>query len=150
MRLRSLVAFWVLSVLVSGGAGTVVAVSDQSSLINGVGTSNRALTLPLAAALALLLVSGSGPAIAAILVSAVEGRWNRVRALLRQVLDWRAPFGWYVVALIAPFALTVLATVGWAAITGGRPSRLLPVPTPFQVMGLPIFPWGEEIGWRGF
>ena len=148
--MRALIAFWVLAFLVSWGSGALVAVSDQSDLVNGVHATGGALPLPFAAALLLLLVSGSGPAVAAIVVVAAETGWGGVRSLLGQVLHWRAPVVWYVVALVLPFLLTLIATGVWAVVSGARPSRWLPLPTLFQLFALPLFPWGEEIGWRGF
>jgi len=150
MRLKSLVAFWALAFLVSWGAGTLVAVSNQGALVNGVHVQSGALPMPFAVALVLLLISGSGPGIAAITVCVVDSQFGGVRSLLAQVLDWRTWPGWYVVALLLPTLLTLLATGIWAAATGARPPRWFPLPTLFQLAALAIFPWGEEIGWRGF
>jgi len=142
--------FWALAILVSWGAGTLVVLSTQSSFVNGVHVRSGALPLPISLVLVLLLISGAGPAIAAMTVSAAEAGLDGVRALLSQVLRWRAGLGWYVVALLLPTLLTLVATAVWAVATGARPDRWLPVPTAFQLLGLPILPWGEEIGWRGF
>lgn len=148
--LRSLVAFWLLAILVSWGAGMGVVLSTQAAMVNGVHVRSGAIPLPFALTIVLLLVSGSGPGIAAIAVRAVEDGIGGVGALLSQVLRWRAGPGWYAVALLLPMSLTVLATVIWAVATGSRPGRWLPLPTAFQILALPLFPWGEEIGWRGF
>jgi uncharacterized protein len=150
VRLKSLAAFWALAFLVSWGAGILVAVSNQSALVNGVHVQSGALPIPFAVALLLLLISGSGPAIAAITVCALGAQLGGVRTLLAQVLDWRTWPGWYFVALLLPTLLTLLATGIWASATGVRPARWFPLPTLFQLAALPIFPWGEEIGWRGF
>jgi uncharacterized protein len=150
VRVRSLVAFWALAFLVSWGSGTVVAVSAQGSLVNGVHVGSGALPLPFALAVVLLLVSAFGPAIAAVAVSAAEAGPRGVRALLGQVLTWRAGLGWYAAALLLPTLLTLLATTVWALATGVHPARWLQLPPTFQLLALPIGPWGEEIGWRGF
>jgi membrane protease YdiL (CAAX protease family) len=150
VRFKSLLEFWALAFLVSWGAGTLVAVSNRSALVNGVQVHGGALTIPFAVALVLLLISGSGPAIAAITVCAVDAKLGGVRALLSQVLHWRTWPGWYVVALLLPTLLTLLVTGIWAAATAVRPARWLPLPTLLQLAALPLFPWGEEIGWRGF
>jgi len=147
---RSLAAFWALAFLVTWGAGALVAVSTQATLVNGVSIGRRALPLSLPGAIVLLLVSGSGPAIAAIVVSAAEAGLSGVRALLSQVLRWQAGLGWYAIALLLPTALTLVSTAIWVVATGARPVRWLPLPTAFQVLALPLLPWGEEIGWRGF
>jgi len=150
VRVRSLAIFWALAALVTWGAGTIVAFSTQGSFVNGVNVRSGALPLPVWLALLLLLISASGPAVAAVIVSATETGLGGARALLSQVLKWRAGLRWYAVALLLPTLLTMLATVIWAVATGGRPGRWFPLPTAFQLLGLPIFPWGEEIGWRGF
>src|SRR5215831_10738087 len=142
--------FWALAVLVTWGAGTIVAVSTQGSFVNGVKVHSGALPVPVWLALVLLLISGSGPAIAAIIVSATEAGPGGVWALLSQVLGWRAGLRWYAVALLLPTLLTLLATAIWAVATGVRPDRWLPLANTFQLLGLPILPWGEELGWRGF
>lgn len=148
--MRSLLVFWMIALLVTWGTGMLVAVSDQGALVNGVHVSNGALPLPMWLAILLLLVSGSGPAIAAMIVSAGEARGRRVAALLGQVTRWRSWWGWFAVALLLPTVLTLLAVGLWAGATGSRPQRWLALPRAFQLFGLPIFPWGEEIGWRGF
>ena len=148
--MRSLAIFWALAVLVTWGAGTLVAISTQGSFVNGVHVRSGALPLPVWLALTLLLISGAGPAIAAIIVSAAEAGRAGVRAVLTQVLRWRAGLGWYAAALLLPTLLTLLATATWAVATGGRPARWLPLPTAFQLLALPTLPWGEELGWRGF
>ena len=140
--------FWALAVLVSWGAGTIVAVSTQRSFVNGVKVHSGALPLPVWLALVLLLISGSGPAIAAIIVSATEAGPGGVRALLSQVLRWRAGLHRYAVALSLPTLLTLLATAVWAVATGVRPDRWLPFANTFQLLGLPILLGGEELGWR--
>ncbi len=146
--MRPLVAFYALAFLITWGAGLVVALSTQSGLVNGV-RGGGTLPIPFAVAILLLLVSGAGPALAAIIVSTAAGLGG-ARALLGQVLRWRAGLGWYALALLSPMLLTVLATVVWMLATGARPARWLPLPTAFQLLALPILPWGEEIGWRGF
>jgi len=142
--------FWALAILVSWGAGTLVTVSTLSSYVNGVHVRSGAMPLPIWLVLVLLLIAGAGPAIAAIAVSATEAGLGGVRVLLSQVLRWRARIGWYSVALLLPTLLTLVATAVWAVVTGARPARWLSIPTAFQLLGLPILPWGEEIGWRGF
>ncbi len=150
MGVRSLVAFWALAFLVSWGAGMVVAISNQGSFVNGVHVRSDAFPLPVAAALTLLLVSAFGPMIAAVLVSAAEAGLSGVRGLLGQMLRWRAGPIWYAIALLGPTLLTLLATAIWALAAGAPPVRWLALPPAFQLIGVPIGPWGEEVGWRGF
>jgi len=150
VRVRSLVAFWALAVLLSAGLGTVVVLSTQASLVNGAHVLPGALALPSWLVLTLLLLADFGPAIAAIVVSAAEGGLQGVRSLLAQVLRWRANPAWYVVALALPTLLTLAATALWAAASGERPARWLLFPPAFQLIALPVGPWGEELGWRGF
>lgn len=48
--------FWALAVLVTWGAGTIVALSTQGSFVNGVNVRSGALPLPVWLALVLLLI----------------------------------------------------------------------------------------------
>lgn len=88
-----------------------------------------------------------GPAIAAIVVTALtEGRPG-VRALLSRVVRWRVPVPWYVVALGLPAALALLAAslsawLGSAVLEFGRLSAIDLV--------LVVLVLGEELGWRGY
>ncbi len=89
-------------------------------------------------------LSAFGPLFAALLVA----RWLRVP---RPIFGpFRAPIGWVVLALFAPAAIHLVATVLFVAI-GGKPLQWFHPPLgPEQVAALVVFPLGEEFGWRGF
>jgi len=89
-------------------------------------------------------LSAFGPLLAALTVG---GR----RRELRQVFGrWRAAPTWVLLALAAPFLVHTVARALFAAI-GGHPVRWWDAPfTPEAVAALVVFPFGEEIGWRGF
>ncbi len=88
-----------------------------------------------------------GPALAAIIVTAVtEGRPG-VRALLGRIVRWRVPVPWYLVALGLPTVLSLLAAslsawLGPAILRVGILSVL-----DFVLVVLVL---GEELGWRGY
>jgi membrane protease YdiL (CAAX protease family) len=89
-----------------------------------------------------------GPALAAIIVTAiVEGRAG-VAALLRRVVQWRVGWLWYIVAAGLPVALA-LAALGLHRLLGGAENNRPGDPIALIVI-LGLLVVGEEIGWRGF
>jgi uncharacterized protein len=88
-----------------------------------------------------------GPALAAIIITAItEGRPG-VRALLSRIVRWRVPLPWYVVAIGLPAALALLAAslsawFGQAVLQFGRLTAIDVV--------LIVLVLGEELGWRGY
>jgi membrane protease YdiL (CAAX protease family) len=96
-----------------------------------------------------------GPFLAALAVVSHEAGGSGRRALLGQLLRWRAPRRWYAVALLGPVGLVLAAYGLWVA-TGGSPPPaealaqwpLLPV----YFVYILLFGGGvdEEVGWRGF
>lgn len=85
-----------------------------------------------------------GPTLAAVLVA-----WPRGES--RQVFGrWRTHPLWIVVALFAPGALHLVATLLEVAL-GGHPAQwFYPPVEPERIAALLMFPIGEEFGWRGF
>jgi uncharacterized protein len=88
-----------------------------------------------------------GPALAAIVVTAVTDGRPGVRTLLGRVVRWRVPVPWYLVAIGLPAVLALLAAslsawFGPAVIQFGRLSAL-----DFILVVLVL---GEELGWRGY
>lgn len=97
----------------------------------------------------------TGPLLAAILVTAAtEGR-EGVRAFRRRIFAWRVSIVWYLVAILAPLAIWLMA---YGTVLGGDPfaaladdwTILLSIFLPFVVIGLILPSLGEEPGWRGF
>src|SRR5579862_3471963 len=70
------------------------------------GNSLLAATGPLALLSLLITVM---PSLVAIVLSAIQGGWPGVRALLGQAGRWRFGVSWYVVALVLTVALDLIA-----------------------------------------
>ncbi len=102
-------------------------------------------------------ILATGPALAALIVTAIIGGWSGVKALLLRLVQWRVGLRWYAVALLLPVVLwgaavtlNVLlgAPVPPVATLAGWPSLVLGF---LLYMVFPIGgPLGEELGWRGF
>lgn len=102
-----------------------------------------------------LLSTFAGPALAAIVVSAMIGGKAEVKALLGRVLRWRVGFLWYLAALLS-FMLVWFGGYG-IALNGqpvlalfNQPMVLINVFLPFMLAIALVPAIGEEIGWRGF
>jgi membrane protease YdiL (CAAX protease family) len=100
------------------------------------------------------------PTIAALLIA---WRWpgaGGVRKLLKQLTRWRTYVGWYVLALIGPIPLLLLADLIYVAFGGAAPQQWLAMPTGTAEGGMSALVFtvgaviagavGEELGWRGF
>jgi len=101
------------------------------------------------------ITAGLGPLLAALAVVSYEAGSAGRSALLRQLLRWRVPRGWYAVAVLGPVVLVLAAYGLWIA-TGGAPP---PAEALAQWPLLPVFfvyillaggGVDEEVGWRGF
>lgn len=95
-----------------------------------------------------------GPTIAAILVTAARDGRPGVARLLGKCLVWRVHVGWWLFALLVPFAVAVAAvtlsnyrTEAMAAFAIQPALSALPAALLFA---LPFGPLPEELGWRGF
>jgi membrane protease YdiL (CAAX protease family) len=141
MSSRSLVPVAVWAILVLAVAAAAAA------WLNVSGGSYRDLSP------AVLLVAYS-PAVIAIAVTAVADRGPGLRHLLGQLLRWRAAPGWYVLAVLGPFALALITTTILAVGTGNAPVQWIVFPdmTALLVLLGPLIAGsvGEELGWRGF
>lgn len=102
-----------------------------------------------------LLVAGTfGPSIAAVLILARNGRAG-LRSELSEQWRWRLPFPLWVLILVAPAAIILLAigiAQGLGAPAGewndpGQLYLIIPVFLYVVALGGPL---GEEFGWRGF
>ena len=112
-------------------------------------------TLPDTYGIVMFIFAPLGPALAAILVTAViEGR-SGVRRLLGRIKRWRVGLRWYGVAL---FGFMFAYIAGYVAVLGADPLTALlenwplffTVFLPLVVLGIFIPSIGEEPGWRGF
>ncbi len=100
------------------------------------------------------------PTIAALLIA---WRWpgaGGVRKLLKPLGRWRVHVGWYVLALLGPIPLLLLADLIYVAFGGAAPHQWLAMPSGTAEGGMSALLFtigaviagaiGEELGWRGF
>lgn len=94
-----------------------------------------------------------GPTFAALILVARRAGRSGVRSLLRKLLIWRVPAGWYAFALVTPI-LVVAAAVGLSGFRDAFSSfELWPglsIAPVAMIAALPFGPLAEELGWRGF
>jgi uncharacterized protein len=100
------------------------------------------------------------PTVAALLVAWLWPDAGGVRRLLQQVTRWRAHAGWYLLALLGPIPLLLLADLIYVVLGGAAPHQWLAAPTGTAEGGLSAVVFaigaviagsiGEELGWRGF
>jgi membrane protease YdiL (CAAX protease family) len=98
------------------------------------------------------LLGGSGPAVAALLLSFKTIGIPGVRKLFLRLVRWRVPLQWYVVACALPPATLLLVVwfvrfithqkTGWKL----EPFGAVVIGFLFRLLILPL----EELGWRGF
>jgi CAAX protease family protein len=94
-----------------------------------------------------------GPTLAAIIMTGIVEGKDGVRRLRHRLVQWRAPWPWYLFALVAVPALLLLGLVIQpgilASFQGLTPSVGVAYPIAFVVVFL-VVALPEEIGWRGF
>ena len=112
----------------------------------------------------LAILSGYGPALAAIIVVSLAYEGRGLRELFGRLLRWRVGVQWYLIALLMPMFVSLLAISLNSLIGGASPDFSAaafpfgPTETPlwqkliilFLVFTLGFDGLGEEIGWRGF
>ena len=95
-----------------------------------------------------------GPALAAIIMTAVVTGKSGLQDLRRRIWQWRAPWGWYLFILLGIPALILLGILlqpgGLAGFHDLSPIILVSYPFAFILTFFGGGPLGEEIGWRGF
>lgn len=96
----------------------------------------------------LLGLSALGPMFGAMVASWASG--EGVRALFRPLGRWRVSPAWYAAALLLPGALFVLPRAVYALLGGDGGPWIYPPLEPERVVAMIVFPFGEEVGWRGF
>lgn len=97
-----------------------------------------------------------GPALAALIATAILSGREGISALLRRFVQWRVGLPWYLLVLFGPPLVTLL---GATVLLGGRTvealmdgwlmifTRYLPYTLTIVLI---VSPLGEEPGWRGF
>lgn len=106
-----------------------------------------------------ILFTAYTPTIAALLIAWRFPAAGGVRRLLKQVTRWRVHVGWYLVALLGPIPLLLLADLIYVLLGGAAPKQWLALPSGTAEGGLSagLFTLGaiiagalgEEFGWRG-
>jgi len=110
-----------------------------------------------------ILPIGAGafsPAISAVILAFVNEGKNGTEALVSKLFLWRASFKWYLIALLAPIALELLAIQTHQLIGNATSSfhfadwiQMLPSQLPWLILillFLVLLSTGEELGWRGY
>lgn len=87
-----------------------------------------------------------GPMFAAMVTSKVEG--TGIKALFRR-LAIHTSAKWYAIALLLPGGTFAVAAAVWNVAGHSEPLFYPPNAAPFVIAAI-VFPFGEEIGWRGF
>jgi membrane protease YdiL (CAAX protease family) len=100
------------------------------------------------------------PAVSALILVAVNGGKSGTQKLVSKLFLWRAGVKWYVIALLSPVVLELLAfathmllgrtpvAIDLAAWVEMLPSQLLPLILVLSF--LVLLSTGEELGWRGY
>ena len=96
-----------------------------------------------------------GPMLTALIVTALVGGKDGLKALLRRQVQWRVSIGWYAVAIGLPIALELVTVALNVAMGAHAPTWdvMRPWPTILGMTALYMVfsgPLGEELGWRGF
>jgi len=108
---------------------------------------------------ALYYFGSFGPAISAVIVTALTESRAGVRNLLSRIFKWRVGFRYYAFAVLVPIGLFVFAVLVNRLVAGAWPDlRLLGQADYLPYLGIPgvLMLWlltyglGEEVGWRGF
>jgi len=97
--------------------------------------------------MALVGLGAFGPMLAAMIAVRVEG--IGIRGLFRPLLTWRVGAWWYLAALVLPGAIFVVAAAAYNVV-GHHEQLVYPPNQPAFVAAAMVFPFGEEVGWRGF
>lgn len=102
----------------------------------------------------LAFIGGSGPSVAALIITGrTQGR-EGLRRLLASLTAWRVPARWYLVALGLPPAATALSVLivdgGFGTLRHFDISAALQGLPLTYAQALPFGPLGEELGWRGY
>jgi membrane protease YdiL (CAAX protease family) len=96
---------------------------------------------------ALVGLGAFGPMTAAMIAARVEG--SGLRSLFSPLGKWRVGIVWYLAALLLPGGIFVVAAAIWNALGHAEPLVYPPSNAAFAAAAV-VFPFGEEIGWRGF
>jgi len=101
------------------------------------------------------ILGSFGPAMAALILTAIQSGRAGLRAWLARLLQWRVGWQWYLFVLLMPFVLMGVTTgvaflAGWSTPGTVQPGQFALLPLVFLFGGLLGGPLGEEPGWRGY
>jgi membrane protease YdiL (CAAX protease family) len=100
-----------------------------------------------------IIVIGYASSLAALLAMGLTRGWAGIRELLGQILIWRVSIAWYLVALVGPIVLVLLAVLLSMLMGTTVESPWLAMPSAGDIGGMigPLIAGslGEELGWRG-
>lgn len=102
-----------------------------------------------------LFLTGCFCSVAGFVASYVENGWSGPAALIRRVLTFHLPIGWWLYALFLFSFGGVVSTVIYGYLHNGgigavKPEMLLTIFSPSSLFWFVTGPLGEEFGWRGF
>jgi membrane protease YdiL (CAAX protease family) len=106
--------------------------------------------------LAVYIPSIYGPTISALVTCLVLGGRRKLAEFLKYSLVWKVSIVWYIVALFGIPFLLVLVRGLHKVVFPAFPIDGIQIPEPVSgilvgyLMSLPLGPFGEELGWRGF
>ncbi len=108
----------------------------------------------------LLGISAFAPAISAVIMTVADEGKAGIQALVSKLFLWRVNFKWYLIALLAPLVLELLAILTHRLLGDTTPSlhftdwiQMLPTQLPWLaifLLFLVLLSSGEELGWRGY
>jgi membrane protease YdiL (CAAX protease family) len=92
--------------------------------------------------MALVGLGAFGPMFAAMIASTIDG--SGVKALFRPLRIWNVGWIWYAIALLGPGLIFIAVALPFG-------ERLFYLPSnAAYVLAAICFPFGEEVGWRGY
>ncbi|QMS85286.1 type II CAAX endopeptidase family protein [Candidatus Xianfuyuplasma coldseepsis] len=107
-----------------------------------------------------VIIGAFGPLVGAVVVQYKIGRWPQVKSFLKHCLRFRTKPLYYILAIVIPFGVTVIAhyiTTGFGI--SNLPTTLMPeeltispvvLVLPYALLMLVLGGGQEEFGWRGF
>jgi uncharacterized protein len=98
-----------------------------------------------------IILTAYTPSLAALLVARFWHGKAGLRALLSQLATWRVGIVWYLLVLLGPMLLVLVANIISILLGGAPPRQWMVLPSTLAFLG-PLFAGslGEELGWRGF
>jgi membrane protease YdiL (CAAX protease family) len=142
--------FAALAFLITWGTGMLVVLSDHAGFVNGAHLVPHPMRIPLPVVFLLLTMGSYGPALAAVIVSALESGRAGPRQLLQQFGKWCVGWRWFAAAGLGPVAIRILAVAIAVGLGQETPARWFAAPRLASLAGMAFGPWGEELGWRGY